>query len=290
MTRQVIPSPPTRLLSLPGGVTLEYVTTGTGQPVTLFAHGLAGGIADTRPLGSGVPGTKVFVQMRGHGRSTAPGTGWRYADLAADLAGVAEATGAAAALGVSMGAGALSRLVAESPDRFRRLVFYLPAVLDVPRAASARARLDALASAIAAGSPARVAEVVAAEVPEALRATPAARNFVMRRVSALLANGLGDAVASLAGQVAVDDVTALSRVRVPALVIGCRGDDLHPVEVAERLAAALGRATLHVYDEPGPLWNQRADLRRRIAGFLSCRRAVPRVVGETRRGADDQHT
>jgi hypothetical protein len=52
-------------------------------------------------------------------------------------------------------------------------------------------------------------------------------------------------------------------------VLGCKGDELHPASVAEELAAALPRATLHVYDKPGVLWTQRADLRARIAGFLS---------------------
>jgi 3-oxoadipate enol-lactonase len=58
-------------------------------------------------------------------------------------------------------------------------------------------------------------------------------------------------------------------VTVPALVIGAAGDDLHPATVAERLAAALPRATLHVYDRPGVLWTARADLRARISRFLS---------------------
>ena len=48
-----------------------------------------------------------------------------------------------------------------------------------------------------------------------------------------------------------------------------QGDDRHPVEVAEQFAAALPRATLHVYDRPGVLWTDRADLRERIAGFLN---------------------
>ena len=54
-----------------------------------------------------------------------------------------------------------------------------------------------------------------------------------------------------------------------ALVIGCAGDDLHPVAVAEQLAAALPHATLHVYDRPGVLWTERADLRERISTFLN---------------------
>ncbi len=61
----------------------------------------------------------------------------------------------------------------------------------------------------------------------------------------------------------------LARVTAPALVIAAEGDELHPVEVAEQLAAVLPRATLHRYDRPGVLWTERADLRRRIADFLN---------------------
>ncbi len=130
------------------GTTLEYLTAGTGQPVTVFAHGFAGGIADTRPYGSSVTGTKVFFQFRGHGRSGAPAGPWSYADLAGDLRGVADRFGARRALGVSLGAGALTRLLARTPDRFDRVVFVLPAVLDEPRSAHAADRTRALLDAV----------------------------------------------------------------------------------------------------------------------------------------------
>lgn len=261
-------APPTRLLDLPSGARLEHLVTGAGSPVTLFAHGLAGGIADTRPLGSGVPGTKVFLQLRGHGRSTAPGASWSYRDLADDVAAVADAVGARRALGVSLGAGALCRLVSDDPARFERLVFFLPAVLDSPRVAPARERLAALSAAIASGSPEAVGSVVAAEIPPALRDTAAAQAYLRQRAATLLDGGLAEAVASLVDQIAVPDAAALRAVSAPALVLACRGDALHPVEVAEQLAAVLPAAILHVYDEPGVLWTRRADLRNRISSFF----------------------
>jgi pimeloyl-ACP methyl ester carboxylesterase len=264
----LLPQPPTRLLRTPSGLDLEYLVTGVGRPVTVFAHGLGGGIADTRPLGSGVPGTRIFLQLRGHGRSGAPPGPWGYADLAADLAAVADLHGATQALGVSLGAGALSRLVAGEPDRFERLVFFLPAVLDAPRGEPARGRVAALLDAIGSGDRSRVADVLTDEVPAALRTTPAAVAFTRQRASQLLRDGLGTGLADLAGSVAVPDVAALARVGAPVLVIGCVGDDLHPVGIAERLAGLLPRATLHVYDRPGVLWTARADLRQRIGDFL----------------------
>ena len=102
-----------------------------------------------------------------------------------------------------------------------------------------------------------------------VRNTPAAWAYIRQRLDQLMRDGLGTGLADLPEQVAVSDVAALAEVRAPALVIGCRGDETHPTEVAERLAAVLPDARLHVYDRPGVLWTERADLRERIAEFLN---------------------
>jgi 3-oxoadipate enol-lactonase len=262
-------TPLTDLLRTPTGQLLEVLVTGHGRPVTLFAPGLAGGIPDTRPLGSGVPGRKAFVQLRGHGRSSAPPGPWTYADLAGDLLWAADAVGATRAVGVSLGAAALLRLLADRPDRFERVVFFLPAVLDGPAPPASRARLRALLAAIAAGDADEVAAALSAEVPAELRDTPAARAYLRQRAADLLRYGLAPRLASLSGRVLVEETSALRRITVPALVLGAEGDDLHPAAVARRLAAALPNAELHVYDRPGVLWTARADLRDRLSGFLT---------------------
>ncbi len=117
------------------GRRLHYVVTGTGDPVTVFAPGLAQSIADTRPFGSGVEGTRVFVDLRGHGGSTGPPSddGWTYEGLGDDVRRVADETSATRALGVSLGAGALLRLLAQTPDRFERVVLALPGPVTDPR-------------------------------------------------------------------------------------------------------------------------------------------------------------
>jgi len=250
-------------------VRLERLVTGTGDPVTVFAHGLGNGIATTRPFGSGVTGRKVFFQFRGHGRSEAPDGPWNYLDLARDLRAIADLGGASRAFGASLGAGALCRLVVESPERFDKLVFFLPAVLDEPRGPVARERLTALLEAVESGDASAVADVVSLELPPAVRNTPAGWAYLRQRLDQLLRDGLADGLATLTEQVPLRDAAALAAVDAPALVIGCAGDDLHPVEVAEQLAAALPRATLHVYDRPGVLWSERADLRERVSGFLN---------------------
>ena len=267
--RPLLSITPTDLREMPHGATLEYLVSGEGSPTTAFAHGLAGGIADTRPLGSGVAGRKVFFQFRGHGRSDPPGDTLGYGDLAADLRAVADEFGATRALGVSLGAGALCRLLAQTPDRFERVVFYLPAVLDEVRPAAAMTRARALIEAVEADDAPATASLLSADIPAPLRDRPAAWRYIRERLDGLLRDGLSPALGDLMEQVAVPDRSVLRAVTAPALVIGCRGDAAHPPTVAEQLAEALPNSSLHIYDQPAVLWTNRTDLRTRISEFLN---------------------
>jgi 3-oxoadipate enol-lactonase len=260
---------PTELREMPHGATLEYLVSGEGSPTTAFAHGLAGGIADTRPLGSGVVGRKVFFQFRGHGRSDSPGDDISYADLAGDLRAVSDEFGASRALGVSLGAGALCRLLAQTPDRFERVVFYLPAVLDEVRPPAAMSRAQALLEAVEAEDAPATATLLSADIPAALRDRPAAWRYIRERLDGLLRDGLAPALADLMRQVALQDRSVLRAVTAPALVIACRGDSAHSPAVAEQLAETLPNASLYIYDQPAVLWTNRTDLRTRISEFLN---------------------
>lgn len=250
--------------SLAGG--LEQLVTGSGEPVTVFAHGFAGDITGTRPLGSGVRGRRVFFHFRGHGRSAAPPGPWSFGDLAGELRAVADRAGATRAVGVSMGSGALCRLLSETPDRFERVVCYLPAPLDGVRP---EASVSRTASLLTPGDAAALTAAVEAELPQDVRGTPAGAAYVRHRTAQLREHPLAPQLGTLWQQPAVPDVTALSAFAGRALVLGCLGDDVHPVEWAERLAGLLPRAELHVYDDPAVIWHQRRDLRERISVFLN---------------------
>ncbi|MET0493408.1 MAG: alpha/beta fold hydrolase [Actinoplanes sp.] len=267
--RPTIPAPPTELITTPQGVRLEQLVTGVGEPVTVFAHGLAGDIAGTRPLGSAVLGRRVFFHFRGHGRSDAPPGPWSFADLADDLRAVADRAGATRALGVSMGAGALCRLLASDPERFDRIVLYLPAPLDGIRPPVAEARLTKLLTAVESGEAALVAEAVEPELPPSVRNTPTGWSYLRQRVEQLLTDGLAPELDTLWRAPALPDESVLADFRGRALVIGCQGDDVHPASVAERLAGLLPGAELHVYDRPAFLWTNRKGLRERISAFLN---------------------
>jgi pimeloyl-ACP methyl ester carboxylesterase len=272
-------------LTTGSGTELECLVTGAGDPVTVFAHGITGGIPDTRLLGSGVQGRRVFLAFPGHGRSSPARPDVSYAELALNLRAVADAYGARRALGVSMGAGAMCRLLSTDPHRFERIVFFIPAVLDRPRTPAALERLDRFARAVESGDPAVVAREVEAGVPECASGTPAARSYVRQRVESLLGTagrGAGEPGAgagaeppilrvlrSLPRQTVLPDAEVLRAVTAPALVLACQGDPQHPVEVARQLAGLLPNATLHVYDRPGPRWTAHADLRARISSFLN---------------------
>jgi 3-oxoadipate enol-lactonase len=267
--RPAPPSLPTEVVDTPHRVRLERLVTGVGLPVTVFAHGLGHGIAETRPLGSGVQGKRVFFQFRGHGESDSPPGEWDYGDLARDMRAISDMCGATRALGVSLGAGALCRLLAETPERFERVVFFLPAVLDRPRPTEAKQKLVELLDAINSGDVAAVANVVVDEIPPSLRNGQAGWAYVQQRINNLMNTGLSTGLLSLPEQVCVPSAGLLAEVSAEALVIGCVGDDLHPSSVAVDLARALPNARLHIYNRPSVLWHERLDLRERVSTFLN---------------------
>ena len=248
---------------------MERLVTGSGDPVTVFAHGLAGDISGTRPLGSAVTGRRVFFHFRGHGRSDAPPGPWSFADLAADLDAVAGLTGATRAVGVSMGAAALCRLLAEAPGRFERVVLYLPAPLDGGRPTASALRLDRLIASVESGEAAMIADAVEQEIPPSVRDTPAGWSFLRQRVEQLQRDGLAPEITSVWSAPALPDEAALKAFTGRALVLGCLGDEVHPAAWAERIAGLLPGADLEVYDRPAVLWNNRTALRERISEFLN---------------------
>jgi pimeloyl-ACP methyl ester carboxylesterase len=241
---------------------VNRLVAGHGEPVTVFAPGLAAGIPDTRPFGSAVVGTRIFFQY-------GPGDGTRsgYDSLADDLLTVADEHGATRAVGISLGAGALCRLLAERPDRFERLVFAIPAALD-PRAGPSAAgmhRVRSLTAALAARDEAALARALMPDLPPAAHDTQVARQYLRRRVEALLADGLPP----LRAEVPLPDRRALAGVTAPALVLGAHGDQVHPPRVARALAGALPGAILTMIGEGGLLWAGREELRARISTFLN---------------------
>ena len=123
----------------PDGTRLHTVVDGEGEPVTVFAHGLTNSCYELAAFTPMLPGTKVRFCFRGHAHSGTPEPGhYRFADFASDVEAVSTAYGATRAVGTSLGAGAITHLLGDDPDRFERIVFLLPAALDVALGESGR--------------------------------------------------------------------------------------------------------------------------------------------------------
>jgi pimeloyl-ACP methyl ester carboxylesterase len=253
-------------LALPTRVAgVEVAVVGDGLPVTVFAHGLGGSSVETRPLATRTPGTRVLLTFRGHGNSDTIDGGWTYDDLADDLAAVADEFGATGAVGLSLGAGALLRLLTREPARFERLAFVLPAALDESRDDLATARLLRLADALIAGDEAQVVRLLLDDVPPAVRNRGGTKLLVDRRARQLMGTSPPYPRGTDSPLIHLD---ALSRVTTPALVVGQVDDALHPSAVAERLVAALPQAELLLLEAGGVFWTATRRVQDALAAHL----------------------
>ena len=243
---------------------LTALVTGSGDPVTVAAHGLGASVAETRPLLSGVAGRRVFYAARGHDGDVP--AAFTYADLGDDLLQVADEHGATRALGVSMGSGALLSLLARRPERFEKVVSFLPAALDRPRTDEAVRRLTGLADALERRDLPAVEGYVRDEVPADL----AADAYISGRARFLVDSpGVAVAVRSLPDVTPVPDRSALGAVSAEVLVLAQEGDPLHPSQVARDLVAVLPKARLVVFDRPGVVFRERARVRALVSEFLN---------------------
>lgn len=241
----------------------RWTVHGRGGPVTLVVHGLGATEGEARIPSSGLPGTRVVLTLPGHGKAPdAPADYWNYARIAADVLAVADEVEATRAVGVSLGAGALTRIAAEHPDRFERLALLLPAALDRPRDVAATWSFERLADAVAAGDAAELRNLVAADLP----AGAEVGDYVEQRAAALMR--LEGALRELPEQAPLADASPLSSVESDVLVVGATDDPLHPAEVAKAVAAAFTRARLEIFPSPAPMLTHRRELRGLLVDFL----------------------
>jgi 3-oxoadipate enol-lactonase len=227
---------------------------GDGDPVTVFAHGITSSSQEIAAFTWSTAGTRVLFDFRGHGRSESPpeSAGYDYPSMRRDLDFIADAYGATRALGVSMGAGALLNLLADSPDRFERLLFFMPARIDEPTPAS-KERYPVLAGLLEAHPLEEVAEIIvnSPESAPLFAARPAWRELMRARVLRMNSTGVPRALrAFVDGRPPVADASALERVTAPALVLSHENDPIHPADVARRIGELLGNADVRIWPEP----------------------------------------
>jgi 3-oxoadipate enol-lactonase len=252
---------------------LHVDVLGEGAPVSIWTHGVTSSIDVLRPLAAGARGTRVLLDLRGHGGSDAPPAeaGYDHAAMRRDVEHVADLYGAMRAFGISMGAGAILSILADEPDRFERVALFIPASIDEPNEAAAAVfpnEADELER-VPLEEPAARAET--APVYAALFARrPHLRALVRQRILGMNPTGASRALRGyVSGTPPVGDVEALRRVRAPVLILGHEDDPIHDAAVARKLAEIFPNSELHIWPETLAMYDDLEGFATLITMFMS---------------------
>jgi pimeloyl-ACP methyl ester carboxylesterase len=248
--------------------TLHVEVDGEGEPVTVVAHGLTNNRNELAALTPFVPGTKVRFDFRGHGRSSAPATGYRFADFARDLDAVARTYGATRAVGTSLGAGAIAHLLARDPERFERTVWLLPAALDLPFPWVER--YEAMAAELEGKTPQEALEAVLSRPERVAEYVQTPWKLELDRMlwEHEHPEGLARAIREVIRDRPVEDREALRAVTRPVLLVCIEGDEIHPAWLGEVLHELMPASELVVYPSQEALFAALPELIERVGRFL----------------------
>jgi 3-oxoadipate enol-lactonase len=252
------------------GTRLHVEVEGEGEPVTVFAHGLTNSCMELAAFTPMAPGTKVRFCFRGHAHSGTPESGhYRFADFADDLDAVATAYGATRAVGTSLGQGAITHLLGHDPDRFERIVFILPAALDLKM--TDHARFDRVADLLETLPVDQAVEAIVADSDRraAYDEKPWLRELDLFLWQDLNAVGVARAIREITRDTAIGNRQVLRAVTAPTLILCQKGDDIHPLELGVVLADVMPNAKLIVMGSEEELLARLPELVASVAGFLA---------------------
>jgi 3-oxoadipate enol-lactonase len=242
---------------------------GQGEPTTVVAHGLTNNRNELAALTPLLPGTKVRFDFRGHGRSSAPETGYRFEDFARDVDAVATAYEARCAIGTSLGAGAIANLVCRKPNRFERMVWLLPAGLDRPF--PLKDRFLRLAAKLEGKTPEEALEVIVSDPERAAQYVQMPWKVEVDKVmwDHEHPEGIARALREVLEGWAVPERELLRKVSAPTLLICAEGDEIHPVEIGRILDELLPNAELLVFGSEAELFGAIPTLVQLVGEFLT---------------------
>lgn len=249
-------------------VTLHVEVDGDGPPVTVLAHGLTNSCQELAQLTPLVPGTKVRFCFRGHGHSSSPERGYRFADFSRDLLAVSDAYCPTVAFGTSLGAGAIAHAVADDPDRFEKLVFLLPAGLDVPF--QYKDRMLRTASLVEGKPPEEAIEALLSDPERVQRYVeyPWLRDLDRQLMRDLNPIGVPRAIREVIEDWPLRDREDMRKVTAPTLIICRRGDEIHPALVGEILADIMPNAELMTFEDGVQMYQSIPQIVQRVREFV----------------------
>jgi pimeloyl-ACP methyl ester carboxylesterase len=258
---------------LPDGVRLRYAEQGdaAGQPVILL-HGYSDSWRSYDPVLPLLPRSvrAYALDLRGHGDSDRPATGYAMRDLAVDVIAFMDARGIARAtiVGHSMGSFVAQQVAVAAPDRVERLVLIgsgttprqIVGILELKAAIDAFDTPDA-----------PVPAAFAREFQESTihHAVPAA--FVDGAVAASRKLPVRVWRALMDGMLATDVPAVLRERRIPTLLLWGERDAYWTRSEQDALVRLLGTATLTVYPETGHAlhWERPETVARDLVAFLA---------------------
>ena len=252
----------------------HYAERGAGTPF-IFQHGLGGDTA--QPLGLLRPpaGARLIAfDCRGHGQ-TPPGEpdGLTFENMADDWLALLDHLGLTQAIagGISLGAALALRVALRHPQRVRALVLVRPAWLDGALPEANRALYAEMAALIRQKGveKARAALEGLPGYAAMLQESPAAAEAFMRQFESAQAEAAVARLERLPAQTP-HPRSDWTRLRAPALVLACRGDRLHPFDLAQDLAAGLpGAEFVEAASRHTDAAQHAADVQRAVDTFLS---------------------
>ena len=249
-----------------GDVTLHVEVDGAGEPVTVFAHGLTNSCRELAPFTPSLAGTAVRFCFRGHGHSSAPERGYRFADLASDLDAVARAYGATNAVGTSLGAGAIMSVLEHDHARFDRIVMLLPASLDLPFRNPER--FDAIADLLESFPKDEAIERILEMSREKYERAPWLRELDVLLWEDMNPVGVARAIREVTRDVSISDRELLRKVEAPVLLICRENDAIHPAELGRILHELLPNSELMTFASEEELIASIPMLIDRVRAFL----------------------
>lgn len=240
-----------------------------GTPV-VFLHGVTDSRRSFDPVLPLLPASirAIAVSQRGHGDSTRPTRGYRFADFAGDLAELLDALGvdAAVVVGHSMGAGVAQRFAIDHPERTRGLLL-AGAFGSMPDSAAVR---DYYESSIA-----PLTEPVAVEFARAFQestlAQPIEPGFLEMVISESVRVPARVWKEVFAGFLADDLLPALRSITAPTCIVWGARDAFCTRADQDALCKAIPHARLVVYEGAGHAlhWEEPARFAADLAAFVA---------------------
>jgi len=229
------------------GLELAVEVFGSG-PSIVFAHGLTGNREGTRaqltPLSDRY--RIVIYDQRGHGDSTPVTDPALYEPhrMGDDLTAVLDAHGIQRAIvgGESMGAATTMLFALMHPDRVERLLITAPAFGDRPN--PERQRLKDMGNAIARFGIDEFLRRAAVRQREELGWSPQVIEYVRASFASHDPASLVTALLTVADWQPFSDLSVLAKITCPVHMIAWEEDQLHPFELAQRVARAIPDARL----------------------------------------------